>query len=301
MRAGAMLGMLISAGLLAAGTPAIVEQQGPHVLVAGPTVRLAVRYGPAARQYAHLFTRERPGRAPLIVYLHGGGWSAGAQTSGSAGAQPDHFTSLGYAYATVSYRFVPDVTLEEQLADVAQAIAKLRRQDGVDPKRIVLIGHSSGGQLAALIGADPAWLDKAGVPFDALKAVVLLDAAAIDVPPIMEAGRGAPTVVRYYQPAFGDDPARQAALSPLRHAEPPNAPAWLMLHDVNNPLAGLQSRQLSVALIAAGAQEATVQPVKDTTHMRLNNEIGQPGDAATAEIDAFLARVFPEGQRPRLR
>lgn len=297
----AMLGMIVSTGLLAAATPAVVAQAGPHVLVSGPVVARELHYGPAPRQVVQLFVREKAGRAPLIVYLHGGGWSAGTPRAGAAGAQPDHFTGAGYAYATIGYRFVPEATVEEQLTDVAQAIAVLRQQQGVDPDRIVLLGHSSGGHLAALIGDDPAWLDKAGVPFDAIKAVVLLDPAAIDVPPIMDAGRGAGTVARYYQPAFGDDPARQATLSPLRHAEAPNAPAWLMLHDVNNPLAGYQSQQLSAALIAAGAREAMVLPIQDTTHLRLNDEIGRPGNAATAEIDAFLARAFPETRRPRMR
>jgi acetyl esterase/lipase len=297
----AMLGMIVSAGLLAAATPAVVAQAGPHVLVPGPMASRDLRYGPAPRQVAQLFVREKAGRAPLIVYLHGGGWSAGTPRAGSGGAQPDHFTGAGYAYATVGYRFVPEVTVEAQVADVAQGIALLRRQKGVDADEIVLLGHSSGGHLAALLGTDPAWLEAAGVPFDAVKAVILLDPAAIDVPPIMQAARGAPTVARFYQPAFGDDPARQAALSPLRHAEAPNAPAWLMLHDVNNPLAGLQGQQLSVALIAAGAREAMVLPVQDTTHLRLNDEIGQPGNVATIEIDAFLARQFPETRRPRLR
>jgi len=297
----AMLGMIVSAGLLVAATPAVVARTGPHVLVPGLVVAREIPYGPAPRQVVQLFVREKAGRAPLIVYLHGGGWSAGTPKAGSAGAQPDHFTGTGYSYATVGYRFVPEATVEEQLADIAQGIALLRRQKGVDPDRIVLLGHSSGGHLAALLGADPAWLDKAGVPFDAIKAVVLLDPAAIEIPPIMAAGRGVGTVARYYQPAFGDDPARQAALSPLSHAEAPNVPNWLMLHDVNNPLAGLQSQQLSVALIAAGAREATVLPVQDTTHLRLNDEIGRPGNMATAEIDAFLARIFPETRRPRMR
>jgi acetyl esterase/lipase len=297
----AMLGMIVSAALLAAATPAMVAQAGPHVFVPGPVVARDLHYGPAPRQLAQLFVREKAARAPLIVYLHGGGWSAGTPRAGSAGAQPDHFTGTGYAYATVGYRFVPEVSVEQQLADVAQGIALLRRQNGVDADRIVLIGHSSGGHLAALLGADPAWLEAAGVPFATVKAVVLLDPAAIDIPPIIDAGRSAPTVQRFYRPAFGDDLARQAALSPLRHADPPNAPAWLMLHDVNNPLAGLQSEQLSIALIAAGAQEATVLPVGDTTHLRLNDEIGRVGDVATAEIDSFLTRVFPEARRARMR
>jgi acetyl esterase/lipase len=297
----AMLGMILSAGLLAAATPAIVAQPGPHVLVPGPVVTRELHYGPAPRQVAQLFLREKAGRAPLIVYLHGGGWSAGTPKAGSAAAEPDHFTGAGYAYATIGYRFVPEATVEQQLADIAQGIALLRQQKGIDPDDIVLLGHSSGGHLAAMLGADPAWLEAAGVPFEAVKAVVLLDPAAIDIPPIIAAGRGAGTVARYYQPAFGDDPARQATLSPLSHTEAPNAPAWLMLHDVNNPLAGLQSQQLSVALIAAGAREATVLPVQDTTHLRLNDEIGRPGNMATAEIDAFLARTFPKTRRPRMR
>jgi acetyl esterase/lipase len=297
----AMLATIVSTGLLAAATPAVVAQAGLHVLVSGPIVTRELHYGPAPRQLVQLFVREKAGRAPLIIYLHGGGWSAGTPRAGSAGQQPDHFTGAGYAYATLGYRFVPEATVEEQLTDVAQAIALLRRQQGVDPDRIVLLGHSSGGHLAALIGDDPAWLDKTGVPFDAVKAVVLLDPAAIDVAPIMAAGRGAGTVARYYQPAFGEDLARQEALSPLRHADAPNAPAWLMLHDVNNPLAGYQSQQLSAALIAAGAREATVLPIQDTTHLRLNDEIGRPGSAPTVEIDAFLARVFPDTRRPRMR
>lgn len=296
-----MIPPLLLAALLAAETPVVLARQGPHALVAGPVAAREVRYGPAERQSATLFTREKAVRAPLIVYLHGGGWSAGTPKAGSGGAQAEHWTGLGYAYATVGYRFVPEVALEEQVVDVARAVAALRRRPEVDPDRIVLVGHSSGAHLAALIGADPAWLDKAGAPFEAVKAVVLLDAAGLDVPPIIANGRGAGVVERFYRPAFGDDPSRQAALSPLRHAGPPDAPAWLMLHDVNNPLAGMQSRQISAALIAAGAREATVLPVADTTHVRLNDEIGKPLDKATAEIDAFLARAFPEMQRPRRR
>ena len=292
---------LLLIALLAVQTPAVVAQQGAHVQVGGAMVSREVRYGPAERQAATLFVREKAGRAPLIVYLHGGGWSAGTPRAGSGGMQAEHWTGLGYAYATIGYRFVPGAPLEEQVADAALAVAALRREKGVDSRRIVLLGHSSGGHLAALLGTDPAWLEKAGVSFAAVKAVVLLDAAAIDVPPIMASGRGVATIERFYRPAFGDDPARQAALSPLRQAQPPNAPAWLMLHDVGNPLAGVQSRQLSIALIAAGAQEATVLPIPDTTHVRLNDEIGQSMNRATAEIDAFLTRVFPEMQRPRLR
>lgn len=299
MRGEAMIGMAL-AGLLAAATPAVVHQAGPHVIVAGPIVARTLVYGTEPRQGLELFTRARAGKAPLIVYLHGGGWSAGSPKDGARGAQTDHWTSLGYAYATIGYRYVPLVSAEDQLRDVARAIAFLRRQPGVDGRRIVIIGHSSGATMAAQLGTDPQWLRSAGVPFDDLKAVVLLDPSVLDLPPAM-AEAGNPVVETYFRPAFGDDPARQSDLSPTKHVEPPNAPAWAIITDANNAFAAAEGADFVAGLIGAGVAEAKVTPLPNTTHMRLNNEIGQRDDAATAVIDALLARSLPEMQRPRFR
>ena len=63
-----MLTFALAALALAAATPAIVAQSGPHVLVAGPTRVQALTYGPEPRQGLELFTRGKE-RAPLIVYL----------------------------------------------------------------------------------------------------------------------------------------------------------------------------------------------------------------------------------------
>lgn len=299
MRGIEMLGPLGAALLLAAATPAIMAQQGPHVMVGGPLETRSLSYGSDPKQVVTLFTREKAGRAPLIVYLHGGGWSAGTPKAGYGAMQAEHWTRSGYAYAAVGYRFVPAATAEQQLEDAAQAIALLRRNRHVDPDRIVLLGHSSGAQLAAILGSDPAWLEKAGVPFAAVKAAVLLDPAALDIAPMMTMGGGA--IDRYYRPAFGTDPARWSALSPMKQVEPPNAPAWLILHDVNNPLAGMQGAEFAAGLIGGGASEATVHAIAGTTHLRLNDEIGQPGNEATALIDDFLARTMPENQQARRR
>lgn len=288
----------LTALLFAIATPAISTQAGPHVLVAGPTQVSSVSYGTDVRQKATLYTRgSEP--APLIVYLHGGGWSAGSPSAGSRGRQAEHFTAAGYAYATVGYRFVPNVTVEQQLGDVAAAIAALQRQSEVDPRRIVLIGHSSGGHMAALLGTDQSYLERAGIPFQDLRAVILLDPAILNIPGMLDKGGAA--IDRFFRPAFGDEPGRQGALSPTRHTEAPNAPAWLTLHDPANGFAASQGAELSAALLGAGAKEATVVPIPGTTHMRLNGDIGAPQDAATAAIDAFLARSLPENRRPRFR
>ena len=267
-------------------------------MVAGPTVARPLAYGSEPRQGLQLFTRGKES-APLIVYLHGGGWSAGSPTDGARGGQADHWTSRGYAYATVGYRYVPQVTVEDQLRDVAKAIAFLRRQPGVDGRRLILLGHSSGATMAAQLGTDPQWLAEAKVPLDAVKAVVLLDPSALDLAPLLTQV-GNPTVERFFRPAFGNDSARHSRLSPMKQVEAPNALAWLILTDAANGFAATQSADLVAGLIGAGAT-ARWLPIAGTTHMRLNNEIGAQGDAATARIDAFLADALPETQRPRFR
>ncbi len=283
---------------LAATTPAIVAQQGPHVLVAGPVEKRSLVYGPEQRHYLELFTKAKAGRAPLIVYLHGGGWSAGSPRAGSGGAQAEFYTSRGFAYATVGYRYVPVVTVEEQLADVAKAIAYLRGQPDVDARRVVLVGHSSGAHMAALLATDPRYFEAAKLKFDSLRGVVLLDPAVLDVAPLMAAS-GA-TIDRYFRPAFGAEPARWSALSPARNVEPPNAPAWAILHDANNMLAAAQGAEFAAGLRTSGAAVA-VRPVAETTHMRLNDQIGAPGDAASEAVATLLSTAAPETVRPRRR
>lgn len=290
----------LAIALFAAATPEIAARAGARRLVGGPLRVEALPYGADPRQQLRLFTRAASGRAPLLVYVHGGGWSAGTPDAG-AGAQPEHFTRRGYAWATAGYRFVPGAAVEDQASDLARAIATARAARGVDPDRIVVVGHSSGGHLAALLATDPRWLASAGVPFAALRGAILLDPAALDVSAILGSGARGGTIDAYFRPAFGERPERWVALSPLAQAAPPNAPAWLMLHDAGNVLAGVQSQQLARDLQVAGAAAVRVQAISGTSHVRLNDELGRSGDRATAAVDGFLDALFPDMIRPRRR
>lgn len=254
-------------------------------------VPVTLRYGQAERQTARLYLPERARRAPLIVYIHGGGWSEGAQGTGTNGAQAAHWTSLGYAYATVGYRLLPDATPEAQLADVAQAIAKLVRQRGIDPHQIALIGHSSGGTMAATLGTDPIYLQQAHIRFDALRAVVLLDPSLLDVPAWL-AMPAMPGVDKFFRRTFGDDARYQAKLSPVAQAGLPDAPHWLVVANQANSFSQGQADALIAALQRTRTSDAAIITVTGSDHLKLNRNIGQPDDAATASIDAFLARIF---------
>lgn len=232
--------------------------------------------------------------APLVVFVHGGGWKRGDKKMMQGSAKLSHWQEQGYAVASVNYRLVPDATVEQQAADVAAAVAYLRdnaAQLGFDGRRMALVGHSAGAHLVALVGTDPQYLRGAGLSFADIAGVVPLDGAGYDVPAQM--GENPRLMGETYSQAFGTDPVRQRALSPTFQAAAPNAPAFLILH-VERRDAAAQSRDLGAALRQAGT-EATVEGFRGQGlrgHMEINRKLGEADYPATPVVDAFLKRVF---------
>ena len=263
--------------------------------------RAAAAYPPAAGTVEHAFGADpkqridlvRPAgvaKAPVLLFIHGGGWSIGDK----AHAAPDKArwaNGQGWAFASTNYRLVPQATVEQQAADVASAIAWLRSNaasQGLDPDRIVLMGHSAGAHLAALVGTDPQYLKAAQVPMAAIKGIVLLDGAGYDVP--TQASAEMNLVKPMYEAAFSTDPKRQAALSPTRHAAAPNVAGWLILPIERRQDSHAQSQGLASALTKAGAH-ATVVAIPGESHSSLNKGLGTSGDFATQEIERFMASL----------
>ena len=247
-----------------------------------------VRYGDHQRQAVDYFAAAGAARPPLVLFVHGGGWAFGNRAT-TVGHKAAWFTAHGYAFASAGYRVLPDAPVEDQARDVAAAVHAVRADAarlGFDPDRIVLMGHSAGAHLAALVATDPTY---AGADFAAIKGVILLDGAGYDVASGM-AGRQEAAVL--YRNAFGTDASRQRRLSPASHTAAPNAPHWLILHVAARAESGAQSRMLGDRLVASGS-EADVVAVPNTTHGRLNQDLGADGDDATASVEQFLRRLFP--------
>ncbi|PZQ24406.1 MAG: esterase [Sphingopyxis macrogoltabida] len=234
------------------------------------------------------------GAAPLIVFVHGGGWKRGDKDNATGRFKPEHYPGAGYAFASVNYRLVPQATVEQQAADVAAALRALIDRSaalGIDPRRIVLMGHSAGAHLVALVGTDERYLKGAGLSFGDIAGVIPVDGAAYDVPAQMREG---PAVMRAtYTQAFGTDAARQRALSPTVQAAAPNAPAFLLLY-VQRPDGVRQAKALGAALEAGGSRvEHGSFPGQGLQgHMEINRRLGDPAYAPTAAVDAWLRRLF---------
>jgi acetyl esterase/lipase len=106
----------------------------------------------APRQRLDLYLPASPGAPrPLVAYIHGGAWRAGSKNGCPARA----LVPLGYAVASIEYRFSQDAPWPAQIEDCKAAIRWLRAhaaEYGIDPKRIGAWGASAGGQLVAMLG-----------------------------------------------------------------------------------------------------------------------------------------------------
>jgi arylformamidase len=240
------------------------------------------------------FWRAKGSSAPLVVFVHGGGWKRGDKSNATGQYKPPHFTGLGYAFASINYRLVPGATVEQQASDVANAVAYLKTNAtrlGVDAQRVVLMGHSAGAHLVALVGTDERYLRGAGLAFSDLSGVIPLDGAAYDVPKQLVDGNR--VMQDTYAQAFGSDPERQRALSPTLQAAAPNAGRFLILH-VERDDGVRQSSALADALRKAGSsvqlQGFAGKGLRG--HMEINRQLGDPAYPATPVVDGWLRAVF---------
>ncbi|MDF2377444.1 MAG: alpha/beta hydrolase [Verrucomicrobiales bacterium] len=107
-----------------------------------------VSYGPDERNVIDFWKAEGEGPRPLLVYIHGGGWTTGDKSKPS-GVLPDFpfYLDRGISCAAFNYRLTPEHPLPAPVHDAARAIQFLRtksREWNVQKDRIVLTGGSAG-------------------------------------------------------------------------------------------------------------------------------------------------------------
>lgn len=98
-----------------------------------------------------LYLPEGPKKAPLVVWIHGGGWRGGTKHNPPI----KEITKYGFALASISYRFTNKAIFPAQINDCKGAIRWLRAnadQFGYNPDWIAVAGSSAGGHLALLMG-----------------------------------------------------------------------------------------------------------------------------------------------------
>ncbi|MCE2862652.1 MAG: sulfatase-like hydrolase/transferase [Opitutaceae bacterium] len=198
---------------------------------------------------------------PLVVWVHGGGWSKGSKENPPLA----WLAAEGYAVASINYRLSWLARWPAQIDDVRAALRWLRvhaAKHGLDPDRIAVAGGSAGAHLAAFAGTQP---PPAGEAVSSRVRAVIDLYGPSDLPsmPANRPDRPGEDIARTNGARLLGGPvpdrlelAREA--SPLRHVSAGDPP-FLILHGDRDPLVPLnQSERLHAALRAAGVSSELV-------------------------------------------
>ena len=217
------------------------------------------------RNHLDLYLPEKAERpVPVILWIHGGGWTRGDKTNGPAFG----FAQKGYAVASMNYRFSQHATFPAQIFDCKAAVRWLRanaRKYSLDANHIGAWGASAGGHLVALLATTGGVKDLEGPGGNAdqssrVQAVVdwygptdFLTAGAKDTRTNLIGG----------DPQTNPDKARRA--SPMTYVLKDAAPILIMHGDEDNTVPIAQSETFAAALKKAGA-DATFVVIKGGKH-----------------------------------
>lgn len=221
--------------------------------------------------------------APVILYVHGGGWVKGSRKK--VYRLPQWLTSRGYMLVAIDYRKVPRTNIDGQVSDVSRAVAWTRRnikRYGGDPSRIVLMGHSAGAHLVALAAAQ----GKVGN----VRGVIPDDVQAYDLVAYVTK-RG--TIGPMFGRAFTDNPDNWVRWSPITHARRASGlPPHLVMYSRSQ---GDRRRSISLGyanVLKSRGVRVSVFHGTNYSHGAIAARLGRPGDAATAAVEKFLRRVM---------
>ncbi len=250
-----------------------------------------VPYGEHPAQQLDVYAAQNVKHAPVMVYIHGGGWTKGDKSVVRLKAK--HFIGAGWILVSINYRLLPEGAHPKNVEDVALALAWVHdhiAEQGGDPAAIFLMGHSAGCHLAALVATDGRRLRKAGKSLAMLKGVVALDTQAYDVSERVKATSNS----SLYATVFGKDEEQQRDASPIRHIAADNKiPPFLICYSSGmtarvNPRRAVSANAFAAALRKAGTC-ADVVDASDRTHGQINQRFGDPHDEkVTGRAMAFL-------------
>ncbi len=236
---------------------------------------------------------------PVVFWIHGGGWEKGDKTS--VQDKPRAFVEKGFVFVSTGYRLLPEVTMGDIIRDVAKSLGWVHAhiaEYGGDPQRIFVMGHSAGAQLAALLCTDGRYLKAEGVPFSVLKGCVPVDGDTYDVPAIIETAETRRRLHGQQQPKnghrekFGNSVALHRDFSAVAHvAKDKGIPPFLILHVAEHPDTTAQAQRLA-AVLKEAAVPVKLFGARETNHVKVNANLGQPDDPATRALFEFTTEIL---------
>ena len=242
----------------------------------------ALAYGEGERRALDVYAPANAGETalPVVVFFYGGSWNSGTRRGYHFAGRA--LAAQGYVVVVPDYRLVPEVHFPAFVEDGAEAVGWVRQNIasyGGDADRIVLMGHSAGAQIGAMLALDPQWL---GEERKALRGFVGL-AGPYDFAPLDTQASIA---------AFSEWP-RVEETQPITFADASAPPALLLTGADDTVVKPRNSKVLSAALRASGV-EAQILTYPGIDHVDILIALARPmRSRAPVLVDAsnFIDRI----------
>ncbi len=251
------------------------------------------------RQVLDVFSPKEAKDLPVVFWIHGGGWQAGDKSD--VQIKPQVFMDKGFVFVATNYRLLPSVDMATILRDIAKSIHWVHdniSKHGGDPKRLLVMGHSAGAQLAALICTDDRYLKAEGLSLAITKGCIPVDGDTYDVPAIIATAEARwkahdlPKAKFGHREKFGNNPEKHRDFSAITHvAKDKHIPPFLILHVAGHPDTTAQAVRLGNVMKDAGLL-ATVLAARESTHSKINADLGKPDDPTTKVLFEFLEKAL---------
>ncbi|MBF0500561.1 MAG: alpha/beta hydrolase [Candidatus Riflebacteria bacterium] len=244
-----------------------------------------IHYGSDSKHRMDVYVPDNANNAPVIFMVHGGAWTMGDKIHGPVVENKvARWLPQGFIFISINYR-LSSVNPLQQADDVIQALTTAQKQVaswGGDPEKFILMGHSAGAHLVALLAADPSRALKAGAkPW---LGTILLDSAALDVPKIME-NRHFP----FYDRTFGKDTTFWQSTSPF-HVLSASAFPILAICSTRRDDSCSQAKTFIEKATSLGIHAKLL--AQDLSHGEINKNLGTPCDY-TQSVEEFMKSLAP--------
>lgn len=233
--------------------------------------------------------KEATKPAPVLVWIHGGGW--GRLSKDSVSGQIIPYLEYGWIVVNADYRLTPVALAPAAVQDcrcVLRWIAANAKRLNADTKRIVVSGSSAGGHLSLMSGMLPA-----GVSYDTLcrttetpsVAAIVNHYGITDVNDLLDGANRKGYAVSW----IGEQPNREEmarAVSPLTYVRKSLPPIFSVQGDADPTVPYSHSVRLHKALDTLGVPNEFVT-VPGGKHGRFTKE---ENEMIKARIEEFLKK-----------
>jgi len=227
--------------------------------------------------------------APVVHFVHGGYWFEGgkdyvALVTGLYGSIGMALAKRGVVTIVQSYRLTPEVKIDGIVDDVMAALRWTQAhagEHGGDPHRVFMMGHSAGGHLVALVGADEALHRSRGMDPRAVSGYIPLS-AVWDIAG-MHAEHDAEWNAKVTIPVFGAGPEQWAVHSPIGRLHAGVQPFFIVIGARDFPYLIPQAQRARDRLTELGAKPRYLT-VPDTDHRGMVLRFGTTDDPLTGAI-----------------